>query len=892
MKRSHFGLLLFLLTLLAFIPKDRDPIEKIIGSLQKWTETNPQEKVYLHTDKPYYVVGDTIWFKAYTVIGDRHQLSALSGALYIDLFNEADSLTESLKLPLTAGMAKGSIVLADSIIKEGNYRIRAYTQWMRNAGPDYFYDKVFMVGNSFVNPLYSKIDYTYGKEHVLIATLTYTDKIGKPFINKNVSYNLRKDFNSIAKGKGVTDENGELRVVLKKFKIEDLSVSHLSTRIELDDKEFVLKTFPIKLKSEEVDVQFFPEGGTLVNGVKSRIAFKATGTDGLGVAIKGIVFDNSGIQVAEFNSQHLGMGYFTLTPVSGKSYQIKVIYPDGKSDVVKLANATDMGYGFAVYNNTSTDTILVKVHVSKSIFMHPDQQVVLIVQSGGTVQFVCDVPINKSTAVLEIPAKEFSSGIAQFTLMSMAGAPLNERLVFIQNNDQMDLNVSSSKKVYAKREKIEIDIASKDQNGNPLTSNLSVAVTHEDVVPVDEIDEHTMFSQLLLSADIKGYIEKPNYYFYKPDDKTKSDLDVLMMTQGYRRFLWQDFFSGKPIETPFKAEQLVTELSGRLLSLWGKPIAKGEILLSNNRLGLLLDTLTDEAGRFGFNNLVLTDGIPFSIQGRRPNKGQRVELVLDKVPIQEPTPNINIGDVNTNIRETMKVSIENNKILDEDLQRNGYGGYLNLLREVKIKAKKRYVSGMARLKEAVEQTLVFKKTDRCKIVLHCLMKRIGEIYFEMVMSEEYGVYYKPQYRKMGMSIYVNNKFLKPEEAGDLFMMDPSEIVRVDVVRSDKFVSPSLLFYTKSPYFVGRYNPSIITVVPRGFNTAKEFYLPKYNMPDSTKMNPDLRTTIYWNPSILTKDGKAMFSFFNGDAKGNYRVVVEGINSDGLLGRQVYRYKID
>jgi hypothetical protein len=754
---------------------------------------------------------------------------------------------------------------------------------------------VFTVGNSFVNPLYSKIDYTYrreGKEHVLIATLTYTDKIGKPFINKNVNYNLRKDFNSIAKGKGVTDENGELRVVLKKFKIEDLSVSHLATRIELDDKEFVLKTFPIKLKSEEVDVQFFPEGGTLVNGIKTRVAFKATGIDGLGVAVKGIVFDNSGIQVAEFNSQHLGMGYFTLTPVSGKSYQAKVTYPDGASNVVKLANATDMGYGLAVYSNTGVDTILVKVHASKSIFMHPDQQVVLIVQSGGAIQFACDVPINKSTVVLEIPGKEFPSGIAQFTLMSMAGAPLNERLAFIQNNDQMDLNVSSLKKVYEKREKIEIDIASKDPSGNPLTSNLSIGVTHEDIVPVDEIDEHTIFSQLLLNADIKGYIEKPNYYFYKPNDETKSNLDVLMMTQGYRRFLWRDFYYGKPIETPLKAEQLVTEVRGRLLGLWGKPIAKGKILLMNMKLGLYLDTLTDETGRFRFNKLVLTDGIPFSIQGRRPKNGKRVEVVLDKVSMQEPTPNTNIGDVNTNMRETMKVSMENNKKLDEDLQRNGYSSYLNLLREVKIKATKRYVSGLSRLKESVEQTVVFKKTDPCKIVLHCLMRRLGDVYFEMIQSEEHGVYYKPQYRKMSMSIYVNNKSLKPEEAGDLFVMHPSEIVRIDVVRSDQSVSPSLLFYTKNPFVVGRYNPSIITYVPKGFNTVKEFYLPKYDKPDSTKMNPDLRTTIYWNPSILTKNGKAMFSFFNGDAKGNYRVVVEGINADGLLGRQVYRYKIE
>jgi uncharacterized protein YfaS (alpha-2-macroglobulin family) len=141
--------------IVAFTGRDEDPIEKLLASLQSWTENNPQEKVYLHTDKPYYIVGDTIWFKTYVTIGSKHQLSALSGAVYVELINEGDSIAQSLKLPLMAGMAKGSIVLSDTAIREGNYRLRAYTQWMRNAGPEYFYDKTFSVGNSAANTVFA-----------------------------------------------------------------------------------------------------------------------------------------------------------------------------------------------------------------------------------------------------------------------------------------------------------------------------------------------------------------------------------------------------------------------------------------------------------------------------------------------------------------------------------------------------------------------------------------------------------------------------------------------------------------------------------------------------------------------------------------------------------------
>ncbi|WP_449439483.1 hypothetical protein [Pedobacter steynii] len=164
---------------MAFTSRDEDPIEKLLTSLQSWVEYNSQEKVYLHTDKPYYVVGDTIWFKAYVTIGVKHQLSALSGALYIDLINEGDSIAQALKLPLMAGMAKGSIVLSDTVLREGNYRIRAYTQWMRNAGSEYFYDSTFSIGNSVANTVFAKIDYVYTKDGMqtkVKALIKYTDQ--------------------------------------------------------------------------------------------------------------------------------------------------------------------------------------------------------------------------------------------------------------------------------------------------------------------------------------------------------------------------------------------------------------------------------------------------------------------------------------------------------------------------------------------------------------------------------------------------------------------------------------------------------------------------------------------------------------------------------------------
>jgi hypothetical protein len=208
------GALCTFLLFIAFIPKSEDPIDKLIAALQKWTDTMPQEKVYLHMDKPYYAVGDTIWFKGYITIGSRHQLSKLSGALYVDLINEKDSIVKDLKLPITSGMVVGDFILGDDY-KQGNYRIRAYTQWMRNAGPDYFYDHTFTVGDLISHNILTKADYQYKEingKPVLTAKLNYTDDEGKPITGKNIDYQIMIDKKRVWISAEKTDAQGNIEV--------------------------------------------------------------------------------------------------------------------------------------------------------------------------------------------------------------------------------------------------------------------------------------------------------------------------------------------------------------------------------------------------------------------------------------------------------------------------------------------------------------------------------------------------------------------------------------------------------------------------------------------------------------------------------------------------------
>src|SRR5690554_4811320 len=208
---SFFALISPLITL------GQGALDKVIAPLEEWADNHPQEKVYVHLDKPYYIAGDTIWLKAYTVVGSQHMLSALSGALYLDLINESDSLITAIKLPLISGMAKGNIDLPDDL-DQGNYRIRSYTQWMRNAGPDYFYDQSFVIGSILKRVVEPKVSFNYetdkGKVNVN-TTLSFLNADSKPLVGNQVNYRVQTSTDLLQSGKAKTDNSGNINISLK-----------------------------------------------------------------------------------------------------------------------------------------------------------------------------------------------------------------------------------------------------------------------------------------------------------------------------------------------------------------------------------------------------------------------------------------------------------------------------------------------------------------------------------------------------------------------------------------------------------------------------------------------------------------------------------------------------
>lgn len=817
--------------LLAFVPKEENPLDTVIRALANCVKFNPVEKVHLHTDKPYYAVGDTIWFKAYVTIGSYHQLSAWSGALYVDLISEKDSILRTLKLPVSAGTTQGNFAIRDEWT-QGNYRIRAYTQWMRNAGEDYFYDQIFSVGNSLGD----------------------------------------------SSGTSTTTSNNSKTTVVKSS---------------------------INPKNSGYDVQFFPESGNLINGVTSKVAFKAIGSNGLGVEIKGSLIDEQNDNITDFKSEHLGMGDFTFKPESGHSYIARFTTPDGKLMTVNLPKALDDAYGLAVFQPVG-DSLLVRINISETklkLLKQNPEPINLVVQSSGEVIYSLSVNVTGLRTTIWLKKDNFPMGISQFTLFNARAEPLNERIAFIKNGDQMHLTVSSVKTSYKSKERIELQLLAKDAGSNPVAGSFSVAVTDETKVPIDESDENTIFSDILLKSDLKGYIEKPNYYFTKDAEDVNQALDNLMLTQGYRRFSWKEIITPDTKAPKFEAEKIGSSISGTVKSLNGKVHPGAKVKLFSLKSGIILETNSDMNGKFSFNNLVLTDSIRLTLEATTIKNGKKLEVIVDPEPKIGLTERKFKNNDSLIFQYAIKTYIENVKKQDNLLERMGGLSRAQRLQEVSITARKKSnqqfsVQGMFSVTEGqADQTFTFKNPESCATLGLCLQGLLQGVTFQPYnIVQNY-----PFSRNDKMDVFLNGRKLSDQEVGDVFdndIISPSDIGKIDIVRTNLAVinrlggAPALLIVTKLGYTRKTYQPNVVNISPKGFNRVQEFYKPKYDRPNNNNI-PDLRSTIYWNADIKTyTTGKTSIDYFNGDGPGNYKVVIEGINANGELGRQVFRYKVE
>jgi len=873
------------------------PINTVVERVQKYFNVYPLEKVHMHFDKPYYAVGDTLWFKTYML---HNQLEyEPSKIAYVDIINGRDSLIQTLRIPLKDNGGEGYFVLDPQVIKQDNYRFRAYTKYMMNFDMAYFFNKVVTVGDAINKKLGTEITFL-PEGNKTKATLQFRDAKGTLLGRKKLTWETIDGWDPFDKGKAETDDMGRVTISFASKDKNLLKKGRLL--VKLDGDAALVGDFPLKDAIVDVDFQLFPEGGDLIAAVPKKVAFKAVGAHGKGLAVKGRVIDSKKQQVAEFADFGLGMGYFEFTPVAGETYKA----------VVTLANNQERTFDFPAVKNEGLNVVSVKTNegsmtvglaTNDSYFSTiQNQPFYLFGQMNGHLIYGAQVTLKSPSLSINIPTVELPNGIVQLSLLTAQGKVISERLVFNEAAENLNLQVKSDKANYGRKEQVKLNLA--NLTTEKLPSSISISVIDEAKVPFDDQQENGILSSLLLTSDLIGFIERPGFYFDANAKNRKEALDALLMTQGYRRFVYEDLIAEQYPKLNFLPEQAIT-LSGTLRLNTGRTYPNGGLLLSVPSRGLRKDAYTDRDGRFVFDNLSFPDSSKVTINARSNDNYRNIVINMDQSfypAIDENNP-YKANDV-LNIDKEMVSYLNNSKnefrtsiLIDE----------VAVVAPRKVQRTSKEFSSLTGLSMA-EHRIEGERFSGCNVLTMCLNTILTGVTYDAQTLKYYLTRSYNQGSRVPVQFFLNGM---PIDENALNAIAPAEIEAVEIFTRDDLGTVSRLYnndgvvsiITKKEAPKGRRmsaaeieavlpKTNIIDFYPLGFIKERKFYTPKYDTPQTRGTN-DYRTTLYWNPDVkLDEKGEAVLDFYNGDGNGKYKVVVEGMDLSGKVGRTVYYYNVN
>lgn len=886
---------------------NQTPMEK---KLSYYNEVFASEKVYLQLDKPFYKPGDDIWVAAHIRDGITHKTSEISSVVYVELIDPKGNTQKTIRLVAQKGIAEGDFKI-DNDAPGGLYKIRAYTQWMKNSGEDTFFTKEFQVQASIMPKLLMKLDFmkkAYGAGDEVIANLSLNTLANKPLANTTVRFVASLQGETIIQSNTTSDENGEALIQFTLPKSLQSNDGLLNIMIQHEGStESISRSIPIVLNN--ISLQFFPEGGNIVNGIEGKVGFKATDEFGKPADISGIIKNKEGKEVTTFESYHNGMGAFAFTASSDEEYKVLITKPAGIDKEYELPYVLDKAYAMGVEN----DGKKLKVKLYSPI----EDSVSVIVQIRGQIFHSESLEANKSVQEITIPTKRMPAGVAQVTLFDYKGIQRCERLVFVNKDRQMNVQIETDKEKYLPRELVEMNITTTDEDGLPIPAALSLAVVNDQVISFADDKQDNILSYMLMSSDVKGDIHEPNFYFDDTEEKANLALDYLLMTQGWRRFTWEEVNEADIKKEPeFQAEKAV--VGGTVISPKNEVMAKMKVEVAETGQS----TYTDGKGNFSFTNIDLSQPKTLTVQF---SSGKKRTLQINEYANDYILCDGVYGTVTDqssgNKLENITIYIDNKKT-DIKTDKNGrYTIYDLDAKAVNITFERNgYRSNAINVTNEVRLDILLSEAVFGDIMLNAAGARDLEIVevidFNGAEVEEMEVEALPIPAPVAVEEQVDdmgNVEEKPEVAEEL---EPEEDIavadikdaekpqikqakaapkqkarkklmvkqdRAEIVKEEEMAKIALdevLMWDN-----GNGNATVIYYNDVKYFRKREFYSPEYTTTTIDGERTDFRETVYWNPAIHTNTkGKATVSFYNSDEVTAFRATAEGFGNTGITGR--------
>lgn len=294
-----------------------------------------------------------------------------------------------------------------------------------------------------------------------------------------------------------------------------------------------LNTLPL-LPKQLAPISFYPEGGSLIEGVEGVVAFRASDKSHRGQAVTGTVSDQTGRILTNFSTDHSGMGKFILKPVPGFIYTAKGKLASGEVFSTRLPGA--IAAGISINTGWNDSTLVIRVLTNETTLKQlSSSDCILTARSKGKNYYTSKLTLNNTSHIIEIKKAEIPAGVSELRLSDGAGKPQSERLVYNNRANRPEVTIARMDAVSSAEVNTTVLITIQKADGKAAQGNLSISVTDE-TIPVNEID---FVTYLELRSEIKGQVENIRQYF-DPGNKTRlQDLDLLLMTRGWRDFLWR-----------------------------------------------------------------------------------------------------------------------------------------------------------------------------------------------------------------------------------------------------------------------------------------------------------------------------------------------------------------
>jgi hypothetical protein len=879
------------------------------------------EKIYLQLSSTIFTSDKTVWFK--TIVTDTNHLpTELSGVLHVELIDFDERIIDKKLLKLEKGMADSFFQLNQNM-PSGRYLIRAYTDWNRN------FSEVFISQQDIT--IYASKEILEAEDVIEQIELTETQpkqfelsaKVYPKLINPKHRGKLLLYINTETKRDSIEikrdRENG---YVFKYVLPENTVTAKIEVRLDamklrnnnLDFLNSYSKT--VVIDKDYLDVQFFPEGGKLVDGLTSKVAFKVTDFENKGLPISGNIVDQNDSIVKPFTTNSLGMGFQSIKADINKTYYGVI---KDKNDIVhkyRLPHVYRQGFVLTAYHTDNYIRLNINSNFSKN------DTLLLKVASKGLIYPHSKLKLKEGTVNVLLKKIGLPEGIIKLTLLNSSGTILCERLIFNHKEEErLKITTKTHLSTYSQRDKTILNLAVKDNDGVPLDAKLSVLVLNKDELGEVYQKQQNILSYFLLNSELKGIIEKPAHYFDEKNELRRRDLEALLLTQGWRNYIYED----KEDKADFKIEPektlMVSGTVGEFFSRRKKPKRPIELaMLSFSKTQNVATQKVDSTGRFNFYiGDVYTDELEFLIQSK-DSRGQKKNYTIN---IDKKTPPRIHYEAQEKFQlvDTINLYIEKNKkrIQLEEAFETAEGTIA--LDEVELSNYKLTPERKNMLElhgppdVVIEDKELHQKIQKWSYGLFSVLRssyprdinvrRVGRN-GGLLIAEAYGADFT--------FIIIDGKPVRIQDYRLIGSLPTEEIKSVEIIKNPnnprKYVAEvfgdpraldgglSLSFiniytYSKKGLFGVQRTSGIFKSKISGFAPKLDFYAPKHDdLNDKDWRTPDLRSVVHWAPSVtVDANGNAKVAYYNDDNIGDILVIVEAIAPEGKIGHYESTYSV-